>query len=116
MAKAKALELLALCRFGLAAQLAPVGTIQLGDVLHELLLSAGVLFPPVIIDDTAPIAQQITIPVLPATDAAIARLEAANTAFHVIVGARERLPIVALDQMRSQVGEHLQELGEARLL
>ncbi len=36
--KTKALELLALRRFGLAAELSPVGAIKLGNVLHELLL------------------------------------------------------------------------------
>ncbi len=57
VAETKALELLALRRFGLAAELSPVGTIKPGDMLNELLLSARILFPPVIIGDTAPVAQ-----------------------------------------------------------
>src|SRR6266568_6407497 len=57
VAETKALELLALRRFGLAAKLSPVGAIKPGDVLNELLLSARILFPPVIISDTAPVAQ-----------------------------------------------------------
>src|SRR6266568_611648 len=116
MAKAKALELLALSGFGLTAKLSPAGTIQTGGVLHQLLLSGRILLPPVVIRHAAPIAQQIVIPVLAATDASIARLEAANAAFHLVVGARERFPIVALDEMRSQVGEHLQELPQTLLL
>src|SRR5438445_8585260 len=107
MAEAKSLELLTLRGCGLAAQLAPASTIEPGGVLSQLLPPGCILFPPVIIRHTAPIAQQITIPVLAAADAAIACLEAANTAFHLVVGTRKHLPIIALHQMRAQVGEQL---------
>src|SRR5712691_4028753 len=100
MAKAKTLELLALCSFRLVAELSPAGTTQPGGVLHQLLPPDRILLPPVVIRDTAPIAQQIAIPVLPATDAAIASLEAANAAFHLVVRPWERFPVVALHQVR----------------
>ena len=51
-----------------------------------------------------------------AHDPTILRFECANAAFHVIVGTWEVLPVVALHQVRAQVGEHLQELGQALLL
>src|SRR2546421_10763316 len=85
-------------------------------MLDELLLPGTILFPPVVIRYATPIAQQIAVPVFTPAYAAIARLEAANTAFHLVVGPREGLPIVTLHQMRSQVGELLQELAEALLL
>ncbi len=116
VAKAKALELLALRRFGLAAELAPVSAIKPGDVLNELLLSACILFPPVIIGDTATVAQEVAVPILATADAAVPCLETAHAAFELVVGARKRLAVVALHQVRAEVGELLQELGEAGLL
>lgn len=56
------------------------------------------------------------MPIFPATDSAIARFESANTAFHLIIGAWERFPIIALHQMRVEVGKLVEQLGEAHLL
>src|SRR5260370_8106647 len=71
-----------------------------------------ILLPPDRVGHTASIAQQIGVPVLATTHAAILRLEPANAALHVVVGAGKVLPVVALHQVRSQVGEHVEELGE----
>src|SRR5690349_19890015 len=108
MTEAKALELLALGGFGLTAHLAPASGIEAGSVLDQLLSSSRILLPPLVIRHTAPIAQQIRVPVFPSADPTIAGLEAANAAFHFIVGAREPFPVVALHQMRAQIGELLQ--------
>src|SRR5258706_2251091 len=86
--------------------------VESGGSLDQLLLVSAIVLPPLIIGDRAPVAQQIGIPVLTATDAAVARLEPTNTGFHVIVGAWELLLIVALHQVGPQVGEDLQELGK----
>src|SRR5260370_27876343 len=75
-----------------------------------------ILFPPLVVHHTAPVAQEIGVPVLAAADAAVARLESADTPFHLIIGAREILPVVTLHQVRPQVSEHLQELGQTWLL
>lgn len=116
MTETKARELLPLRDGGLATKLSPPSAIEPGDLLDELLPPACILFPPLVIGNRAPIAQQIAVPVLATTDAALARLEPADAAFHLIVGAREALPVVALHQVRPQVGELLEELGEALLL
>src|SRR2546428_693251 len=109
----KARELLAAGGGSLAAQLSPASAVEPGGLLDQLLTLSGILLPPLVVGDRAPVAQEIGVPVLATTDASIARLEAANTAFHLVVGAREVFAVIALHQVRSQVGEHLQELGEA---
>ena len=116
MAEAKARELLALCGFRLAAQLTPVGAIEPSGLLDQLLTLDRILLPPLVVGHRTPVAQQIGVPVLAAADAAVARLESTDASFHLIVGAREALPVVALHQVRPQVGKLLQELGEALLL
>ena len=116
MTETKACQLLPLRDGGLATQLSPTGAIEPGSLLDELLTSGRILFPPLVIGHRTPIAQQIAVPVLTAADAAVARLEPADAAFHLIVGAREALPVVALHQVRPQIGELLQELGKALLL
>ncbi len=58
VAKAKTLELLALGRFGLAPHLLPAGAIQPTDVGDQLLLSGGILLPPLVVGDIASVAQQ----------------------------------------------------------
>src|SRR6266568_553759 len=97
-------------------KLSPPRAIEPLDLLDQLLPPGCILFPPLVIGHRAPIAQQIAVPVLATADAAVARLEGADAAFHLIVGAREALPVVALHQVRPQVGELLQERGEALLL
>src|SRR5215472_14292048 len=110
VAKAKALELLTVGSVRLAAKFSPTSVIEPGSVLHQLLLPARILFPPVVIGYIPPVAQQVAVPVLAATDAAIAGLESTNAAFHLVIGAREGLLVVALHQVWAQVGEHLQKL------
>jgi len=114
--EAKARELLVLRDGGLVTELSPASTIEPGGLRDELLSPGRILLPPLGVGRRAPIAQQIGIPVLAATDTAVARLEPSDTAFHLIVGTWELLPIVALHQVRPQVGEHLQELGQTFLL
>src|SRR6266567_1492850 len=116
VAETKALELLTLGGFGLPSEFSPASTIESAGALYQLALPVCILFPPIIIGDTAPVAQQIAVPVLAPADAAILRLEGANAAFQLVVRARERLPIVTLHQVRTLVGEHLQKLGETLLL
>src|SRR5207245_835965 len=106
VAKTKARELLALSAGGLLSQLAPTCTVKPSSALLQKFSMGRILLPPGRVGHTAPIAQQIGIPVLTTTHAAILCLEAANAALHVIVGARKVLPVVALHQMRPQVGEH----------
>src|SRR6266567_1040085 len=74
-----------------------------------------ILLPPGGIGDGAAVAQEIALPVLAPTRAAILRLESANAAFQLVVGTRKVLPVIALHQVRTQVREHLQELGQASL-
>jgi hypothetical protein len=99
--KPKARELLALSRFGLLAQFAPVGTVKPGSALLQKLSVSRILLPPGRVGHTAPITQQIGVPVLATTHAAILGLESANAALHVIVGAGKVLPVVALHQVGS---------------
>jgi hypothetical protein len=61
-------------------------------------------------------ASRVAVPILAAADAAVTRLEATDAALQLVIGTRERLAVVALHQVRAQVGELLQELGEAHLL
>src|SRR5216683_1687635 len=105
--KTKARELLALSDGGLPSQFAPAGTVKPGGALFQVLAMGRILLPPGRVGHTAPVAQQIGIPVLATTHAAILRLEPANAALHVVVGAGKVLPVVALHQVRSQVGEHV---------
>src|SRR5258708_7998950 len=107
VAEAEARELLALSAGGLASQLSPTNRVKLGGLLLQMLAVGHILLPPGGIGDTAPITQQIRVPVLATTDPAILRLEAANAALHVVVGAWKVLMVVALHQVRSQVGKHL---------
>src|SRR6266852_6859168 len=111
--EAKARELLVLGDGGLATQFAPASMIEPGGLRDELLSPGRILLPPLVVGRRAPVAQQIGIPVLAATDAAVARLESTNAALHVVVCPGKVLPVIALHQVRPQVGEHLQELGEA---
>jgi len=110
--EAKARELLVPGGSGLATQFSPVSTIEPGGLRDELLSPGRILLPPFVVGRRAPVAQQIGIPVLAATDAAVARLESTNAALHVVVCPGEVLPVIALHQVRPQVGEHLQELTE----
>src|SRR5260370_12530487 len=105
--KTKARELLALSDGGLLAQFAKACTVKPGGALFQVLAMGRILLPPGRVGHTAPVAQQIGIPVLATTHAAILRLEPANAALHVVVGAGKVLPVVALHQVRSQVGEHV---------
>ena len=114
--EAKACQLLSLCSRSLTTELSPAGAIEPGGLLDQLLAPGRILFPPLVIGHTAPVAQQIVVPVLATADAAVARLEPTDATFHLIVGTREAHPVVALDQVRPQVGELLQERGEALLL
>ena len=111
----KARELLPLCDGGLATKLSPAGAIEPADVLDQLLPPDCILFPPLGVGNRAPITQQIAVPILATADAAVTHLEPADAAFHLIVGAWEPLPVVALHQVRPQVAELLQERGEALL-
>src|SRR5271157_2272456 len=106
VAEPKARELLALGGGGLPSQFAPVGTVELGSALLELLSMGRILLPPGGVGDAAPVAQQIGVPVLATTDAARLRLQAADAALHLIVGTGKVLAVVALHQVRAQVGEH----------
>jgi transposase len=99
--EAKARELLALSDGGLPSQFAPADTVKPGDALFQLLSMGRILLPPGRVGDRASVAQQIGVPVLATTDAAILRLEAANAALHVVVGTGKVLPVVALHQVRS---------------
>src|SRR6266849_3543531 len=74
----KACQLFPLCGGSLTTELSPAGAIEPG----------GLLFPPLVVGHTAPIAQQIVVPVLATADAAVARLEPTDAAFHLIVGTR----------------------------
>src|SRR5690242_14434682 len=94
--EAKARELLPLNRACFATNLSPAGAIYSSDLFNEVLPPGRILLPPLEIRDTAPIAQEVAVPVLAATDAAVARLEAANVAFHIVVGTWEPRSVVAL--------------------
>src|SRR6266568_1109250 len=67
MTKAKARELLALCDGGLPSQPSPADTVKLGSVLFQKLSMGRILLPPGRVGHTAPIAQQIGVPVLATT-------------------------------------------------
>lgn len=116
MTETKARQLLSLRSASFATEFTPADTIEPGSMLDQLLAPRRILLPPLVIGDRAPIAQQIAVPVLATADAALARLEGADAAFHLIVGAWEALLVVALHQMHPQIGELLQERGEALLL
>src|SRR5260370_12215061 len=96
----------------LLTQRSPASAVKHGGPLDQLLSTGGILLPPLIISDRAPVAQQIGVPILAATDTAVARLEPTDTAFPVIFGAPGLFPTVAPHQVRPQVGEDLQKLRE----
>src|SRR6266700_1266365 len=98
--KTKARELLAVSDGGLPSQLSPAGTVKPSGALLQVLLVSRILLPPGRVGHTAPVAQQIRVPVLAATDTTILRFEPANAALHIIVGAGKVLPVVALHQVR----------------
>jgi hypothetical protein len=106
--EAKARELLVLGDGGLATQFSPASTIEPGGLRDELLPLGRILLPPLVVGRRAPVAQQIGIPVLAAADAAVARLESTNAALHVVVCPGKVLPVIALHQVRPQVGTHVQ--------
>ncbi len=107
MTKTKARELLTLSDGGLPSQLSPADTVKLGGALLQVLVMGRILLPPGRVGHTAPVAQQIRVPVLAATHTPILRFEPANAALHVIIRAGKVLPVVALYQVHSQVGEHV---------
>src|SRR5713101_9098676 len=74
--KTKARELLALSDGGLPSQFAPAGTVKPGGALFQVLAMGRILLPPGRVGHTAPVAQQIGIPVLATTHAAILRASA----------------------------------------
>src|SRR5260221_11700830 len=114
--KSKGRQLFRRRKVSLPTEPLPTHASEPRGVVDQLVTAGRILLPPLVISHRAPIAQQISIPVLATADAAIARLEGADAAFHLIVGARETLLVVALHQVRPQVGELLQKRGEALLL
>jgi hypothetical protein len=79
----------------------------------KLLPSVWIGFPPLVEGQTASEAKQRGVPILSATDASIPRFGPSDTSFCLIVASREAGEIVALDQMGSQIVQHLEELLEA---
>src|SRR5260370_3316361 len=77
-----------------------------------MLLPGSNLLPPFVVHHRTHVAQQIGVPVLATTDAAIQCLDAANAALHVVVGAGKVLAVVALHQVGTLVGEYLPELPQ----
>src|SRR5215472_16914672 len=71
------------------------------------------LFPPFVKNNTSSITKQIGIPILSPTDTPIPCFNPSNTPFSLVVGSGETFQIVALDQVRSHIGEDLQKLLEA---
>ena len=103
MAEAKTFELFALSGFRFPSEDTPASPIQPSDVVLELLMMGRILLPPGSIGDGAAVAQEITIPVLAPTHAAILCLQSTNAALHVVVRAWEPLPVIALHQVWTQV-------------
>jgi hypothetical protein len=58
------------------------------------------------------VAQQIGIPILAPADPAIACFESANADLPVVIGAWKAWQVLALDQPRSQVTHHFQEMAQ----
>src|SRR5258708_16929948 len=116
MTKAIALQLLTGTTRDFRSHLLPAVSIYLPQLLVKLPLTLSLLSPPFVVGDPASIAQQIGIPILASTDAPITSLDGTDVALHLIVGAWKLGHIVAVDQVRSQVREHLQEMREAVLL
>lgn len=82
----------------------------------KVCVSANSSMQTITIRCTAPIAQQVVVPVLASTDATIARFERANVAFQIIVGAGKIRPIVTQKKMRAQVVRNLPKMGQTALL
>src|SRR3989442_7192048 len=61
------------------------GAVEPGNGLDQLVLPGRILPTLVVVAQTAPIAQKITIPVLPAADATTASLDPANAGFHLLL-------------------------------
>src|SRR5260370_3741110 len=94
----------------LLTQRSPASAVKHGGPLDQLLSTGGILLPPLIISDRAPVAQQIGVPVLAATDTAVARPEPTATSLHFLVCAPELLPILALHQRGPPRLEDLPEI------
>src|SRR6266851_3210638 len=116
MTKAIALQLLTGTTRDFRSHLLPAVSIYLPQLLVKLPLTLSLLSPPFVVGDPASIAQQIGIPILASTDAPIAGFDGTDVALHLIVGARKPGDIVAVDEMRPQMCEDLQEMIEAALL
>src|SRR5215469_9053374 len=87
--KAEADELLVVSTACLPSSLPPPNSVQPSDLLLQVPVMSCILLPPGRVSHTAPVAQQIGIPVLATTHATILRLEAANAALHVTVRCAE---------------------------
>src|SRR5258708_16866840 len=108
----KARELLMLGNGGLATQISPARVIEPGGLFDQLLPPGSILLPPFVVHHRTPVAQQIGVPVLATTDAAIQCLDAANAALHVVVGAGKVLAVRPPHPVGALVGEHLPELPD----
>src|SRR5260370_723140 len=78
-----------------------------------MLLPGSNLLPPFVVHHRTHVAQQIGVPVLATSDAAIQCLDGGDVGLNVEVGAGKVLGVVALHQVGTLVGEYLQELAEA---
>jgi hypothetical protein len=114
--EAKAVELIVVAQAGLPAHLSPALGRNPQQVCLQLLVPLGLLLPPFIISDAAPLAQQVGIPVVAATDAAVAGFDGADRQFHLIVGARQAPHIVTAGQPRPQPRQDLEQMPQAALL
>lgn len=113
MTEVKARALLMLDAWSLLTECSPASPITCGSSLDALLPPDGIVLPPLEGRDRASVAQERRIPVLAPAHAAGARFQSSDAAFHLVLGARNILPIVALHQRGPQIRASLEELGQA---
>ena len=110
MAEAKALELLTLRDVRFFSCFFPLCSVYLSSSFLKLLPSLRFFIPPFIESNTSSIFKKIGIPVFSPTDASVSRFQFANASFCLIICSGKVFPIIALDQVWSGVGEHMQKM------
>jgi len=113
MAKAEAIQLFVMLGAGTASHFSPRTARHLLQTRLQVLASLRQALPVFIVGHATSITQHVAIPVLAATDAAIARFDSTNAAFEIIVGTREVFHIITAHQMGTHVQKGLTKRFES---
>ena len=108
--KAKALELLTLCRCCCFSCFFPLSCIDVSRSFLKLFPPTRIFAPPLVESYAPSVFNEIGIPVLPPTNPSISRFQFSNTSFRLIVGSGKLFAIITLDQIGSGIGDDMQKV------